>query len=103
MRFLLLRSVRCGAVVALSGLVVGANEVQYCVMCMYGTKCATLFDNLSNCPGQKSAKFSGGENPGNIYTSVIHVFNPKGHQTLLYFLFLGKGRVSRDYFTACLV
>jgi hypothetical protein len=30
-------------------------------------------------------------------------FNPKGHQTLLYFYSLGKGRVSQDCFITCLL
>ncbi len=29
-----------------------------------------LIGNLSSSPGQKSAKFPGGENPGDIHTSV---------------------------------
>jgi hypothetical protein len=33
-----------------------------------------LIGNLSNCPGQKSAKFSRGKNPVDIHTSVAANF-----------------------------
>ncbi len=50
--------------------------------------------NLSNWPGQKSAKFRGGKiweifirqsQQRRPRIAVLHAFNPKGHQTLLYF------------------
>jgi hypothetical protein len=52
-----------------------------------------LIGNLSNSPGQKSAKFPGGENPGDIHTSVAA---KKA---------LGKAKAGyqRDYFIACLL
>jgi hypothetical protein len=119
LRFLLFRAVRC-MVALCEPAVVGADEVQYCVcplpsrpVCYFKTKYCYgtvpnvqlyLIENLSNCPGQKSAKFSGREiRKICISTSVVHAFSPKGPQTLRYFLFLCKCRVSRDYFTACLV
>jgi hypothetical protein len=67
----------------------------------YSTKCSSLFDRkYIKLSWSEIRQIFGGKNPGDIHTSVAakKAINPKGHQTLLYFLFLGKGRLSRDYF-----
>jgi hypothetical protein len=67
----------------------------------FDTKCSSPFDRKSiKLSWSEIRQIFGGKNPGDIHTSVAakKAINPKGHQTLLYFLFLGKGRLSRDYF-----